>query len=151
MFDFLFALFLSSFFYELNDVLICMHDKPVTQLKRLSSITGRVLCLSFALACSASSTVQAGKRVGIVIGNTQYKTSPLINPRNDAMAMSHFLRAQGFDVNEFLDLPTQQISELSDVVRRKVDSDTTLVVFYAGHGMQIEGRNYLPSPDAGVY
>jgi hypothetical protein len=94
--------------------------------------------------------VQTGKRVGIVIGNTQYKTSPLINPRNDAMAMSRFLRAHGFDVSEFLDLPSQQISNLSDVVRRKVDSDTTLVVFYAGHGMQIEGRNYLPSPDASL-
>ena len=94
--------------------------------------------------------MQAGKRVGIVIGNTQYKTSPLINPRNDAMAMSRFLRAQGFDVSEFLDLPTNQISDLSEVVRRKVDSDTTLVVFYAGHGMQIEGRNYLPSPDASL-
>ncbi len=97
-----------------------------------------------------ASAVQSGKRVGIVIGNTQYKTSPLINPRNDAMAMSRFLRAHGFDVSEFLDLPTQQISDLSDVVRRKVDSDTTLVVFYAGHGMQIEGRNYLPSPDASL-
>ena len=94
--------------------------------------------------------MQAEKRVGIVIGNTQYKTSPLINPRNDAMAMSRFLRSQGFDVSEFLDLPTKQISDLSDVVRRKVDSDTTLVVFYAGHGMQIEGRNYLPSPDASL-
>ncbi len=94
--------------------------------------------------------MQAGKRVGIVIGNTQYKTSPLINPRNDAIAMSRFLRTQGFDVSEFLDLPAKQISDLSDVVRRKVDSDTTLVVFYAGHGMQIEGRNYLPSPDASL-
>jgi hypothetical protein len=150
MFNFLFARFLSSFFYELNDVLIYMQHKPVTPLKRLSSIAGRVLCFSFVLACSASSAMQAGKRVGIVIGNTQYKTSPLINPRNDAMAMSRFLRSQGFDVSEFLDLPTQQISELSDVVRRKVDSDTTLVVFYAGHGMQIEGRNYLPSPDASL-
>jgi hypothetical protein len=127
-----------------------MRFTPVTPHKRLSWLAGRVLCVCFALVCSASSAVQTGKRVGIVIGNTQYKTSPLINPRNDAMAMSRFLRSHGFDVSEFLDLPTQQISNLSDVVRRKVDSDTTLVVFYAGHGMQIEGRNYLPSPDASL-
>ena len=127
-----------------------MHDRPVTPLKRLGPLVGGVLCLCFALACSASSAMQTEKRVGIVIGNTQYETSPLINPRNDAMAMSRFLRAQGFDVSEFLDLQTQQIADLSDVVRRKVDSDTTLVVFYAGHGIQIEGRNYLPSPDASL-
>jgi len=127
-----------------------MQDRPVTPLKRLGPLVGGVLCLYFALACSASSAMQTEKRVGIVIGNTQYETSPLINPRNDAMAMSRFLRAQGFDVSEFLDLQTQQIADLSDVVRRKVDSDTTLVVFYAGHGMQIEGRNYLPSPDASL-
>ena len=117
---------------------------------RLGSLAGRAICLCFAFVCSASGAMQTEKRVGIVIGNTQYKTSPLTNPRNDAMAMSRFLRSQGFDVSEFLDLPTKQISDLSDVVRRKVDSDTTLVVFYAGHGMQIEGRNYLPSPDASL-
>ncbi len=127
-----------------------MRDSPATLHKPLIWFAGRVICLCLVLACSMASAVQSGKRVGIVIGNTQYKTSPLINPRNDAMAMSRFLRAHGFDVSEFLDLPTQQISDLSDVVRRKVDSDTTLVVFYAGHGMQIEGRNYLPSPDASL-
>jgi hypothetical protein len=127
-----------------------MRDRLANLLKHLGSIAGQVLCLCIAFACSASSATQAEKRVGIVIGNTQYKTSPLINPRNDAMAMSRFLRSQGFDVSEFLDLPTKQISDLSDVVRRKVDSDTTLVVFYAGHGIQIDGRNYLPSPDASL-
>ena len=96
-----------------------MQDKPLTPLKRLGSLAARVLCLCFALACSVSSATQAGKRVGIVIGNTHYKISPLTNPRNDAMAMSRFLRSQGFDVSEFLDIQTQQISNLSDVVRRK--------------------------------
>ena len=87
---------------------------------RLGSLAGRAICLCFAFVCSASGAMQTEKRVGIVIGNTQYKTSPLTNPRNDAMAMSRFLRSQGFDVSEFLDLPTKQISDLSDVVRRKV-------------------------------
>lgn len=132
------------------DILKDPIDWPVTSVKRLGLRVGRVVCLCFAIVCSVSSGMQAEKRVGIVIGNTQYKTSPLINPRNDAMAMSRLLRAQGFDVSEFLDLQTQQIADLSDVVRRKVDSETTLVVFYAGHGMQIEGRNYLPSPDASL-
>lgn len=127
-----------------------MRDTPAFIFKHYCSLAVRVIGLFFALACTNSWAMQPGKRVGIVVGNTQYKTSPLINPRNDAMAMSRFLRAHGFDVTEFLDLQTQQISELSDVVRRKVDSDTTLVVFYAGHGMQIEGRNYLPSPDASL-
>lgn len=127
-----------------------MRGTPAFIVKHCGSLVGGVIGLFFALACATSWAMQPGKRVGIVVGNTQYKTSPLVNPRNDAMAMSRFLRAHGFDVTEFLDLQTQQISELSDVVRRKVDSDTTLVVFYAGHGMQIEGRNYLPSPDASL-
>lgn len=127
-----------------------MPDTHFTLPKRLIVLVGRVICFCFAIACSASIAMQSGKRIGIVVGNTQYKTSPLVNPRNDAIAMSRLLRAHGFDVSEFLDLPTHQISDLSDVVRRKVDSDTTLVVFYAGHGMQIDGQNYLPSPDASL-
>lgn len=125
-----------------------MRDTPAASLLR--TLTSLALCLICALVCPASRATQTDKRVGVVIGNTAYKTSPLLNPRNDAIAMSRFLRAQGFDVNEFLDLQTRQIAELSEVIRRKVDSDTTLVVFYAGHGMQLEGRNYLPSPDASL-
>lgn len=127
-----------------------MCNVPAGQAPFLRQLATCLLFLLLALASSTSSAQQMGKRVGIVVGNNEYKTSPLSNPRNDATSMTHFLRANGFDVSEFLNLQTRQIPDLSEVVRRKVDSDTTLVVFYAGHGMQVEGRNYLPSPDASL-
>ncbi len=116
----------------------------------LRTLLGGLFGLWLALSVLTAQAAPVEKRVGIVIGNTHYKSSPLVNPRNDAIAMAKFMRTHGFEVSEFLDLPSGQIPQLKEVIRSKVDSNTTFVLFYAGHGMQVEGRNYLPSPDASL-
>jgi Caspase domain len=87
-------------------------------------------------------------RVAIVIGNASYSKSLLLNPRNDAVAVARRLRDHHFEVSEFHDLRSSQLPELHRLIRDKVGRHTTFVFFYAGHGMQVDGVNYLPNPDA---
>lgn len=88
-------------------------------------------------------------RVAFVIGNAAYSGSnKLINPVNDAKAVSSALRDQGFDVSEFTDLGKQQVNELRQQIEKRVKRNTVLFFYYAGHGVQVEGRNYLVPVDA---
>lgn len=92
----------------------------------------------------------AEKRVALVVGNSAYQhVRPLANPANDAEAMSSMFKSAGFDVVEFRrDLTTadmrRALRDFSDQVR---DADVA-VVYYAGHGVEIEGTNYLVPVDA---
>ncbi len=92
--------------------------------------------------------VQANERIALVIGNAAYPEAPLVNPINDARAMAQKLRGFGFDVVEAVDadLETMQTSVL-DFMQR-ITTDSTVLVYYAGHGIQANGRNYLIPVDA---
>jgi len=97
----------------------------------------------------AASAVQAQasapkRRLALVIGNAQYAQAPLANPENDARLMASTLGSLGFEVDLRLNLKTRDFKRvLRDFGRRMDDDDLSLVFFYAGHGMQIERRNYL--------
>ena len=92
----------------------------------------------------------AEKRVALVIGNGTYdKAGRLANPTNDAKAISGMLQSAGFDnvaLYENLGIrPMRQaINEFADLAR---DADTA-VVYYSGHGMEVNGINYLIPVDA---
>lgn len=91
-------------------------------------------------------------RVALVIGNAAYSQAPLQNPVNDADAMAGLLGSAGFLVDKRTDV-TQQgmlsaIEQFGEAVRR---SETRLAIFYyAGHGAQLDWRNYLLPVDARV-
>jgi hypothetical protein len=93
---------------------------------------------------------QAEKRVALVIGNSAYvKVPALPNPANDAKAIGALLTKAGFDVVQTktdLDLASMRraLRDFSDVAR---EADIA-VVFYAGHGMELNGMNYLVPVDA---
>jgi uncharacterized caspase-like protein len=80
----------------------------------------------------------------LVIGNSDYKTiSKLSNPENDANAISELLTKFNFSVIKSIDRnKTQFLADISNFQKTAKDSDIT-IFFYAGHGVQIEGRNYL--------
>jgi formylglycine-generating enzyme required for sulfatase activity len=92
----------------------------------------------------------AEKRVALVIGNSAYQRVPLLsNPARDADATSAMLKSAGFNVVEFKhDLGVNEmrraLRDFSDDVR---DADVA-IVYYAGHGMEIDGINYLIPVDA---
>jgi Caspase domain len=93
----------------------------------------------------------AENRVALVIGESNYHVvTPLPNPANDARAMSDLLRDAGFEVTTAADLSQKQINEQVGDFAAKVAAkgpDTVALVFYAGHGMQIDGENYLVPVD----
>jgi len=89
------------------------------------------------------------RRVALVIGNADYKVGPLANPVNDADAMATAFSALGFDrvlLRKNLGIEGFR-TVLSEVARESVGAEVA-VVFYAGHGTERDGRNYLIPVDA---
>ena len=89
----------------------------------------------------------AENRVALVIGQSAYRAvTALPNPANDARAMSQLLADAGFDVTSAADLSQnemrQKVGEFAAKVAAK-GPDTVALVFYAGHGLQIDGENFL--------
>lgn len=89
------------------------------------------------------------RRVALVIGNGAYEyAGRLDNPVNDAKDITAALEAHGFDVVLGLDVGKQQFeAKLKDYVRKLPGADAA-VFFYAGHGLQVSGQNYLLPVDA---
>jgi hypothetical protein len=89
----------------------------------------------------------AESRVALVIGQSNYRSVvALPNPANDAKAMSQMLGDAGFEVLSAADLSQNEMREkVSDFAARVAAKgpDTVALVFYAGHGLQIDGENYL--------
>ena len=84
------------------------------------------------------------KRIALVVGNSQYPKVPLDNPVNDARLIAGNLRKLGFDVNLQLNVGVLQFRRaLREFARMVQQDDAIAVLYYAGHGVQIDGRNYL--------
>jgi hypothetical protein len=106
--------------------------------------------LLFAAALLLCQPAWAGNRVALVIGNSTYKNAPLLlNPVNDAAIVAATLKNAGFDVVETrLDLQVADMRRtLRDFADQVRDADVA-VVYYAGHGIELEGTNYLIPTDA---
>ena len=87
-------------------------------------------------------------RHALVIGNAAYAQSPLRNPRNDALAMAEKLAQLQWSVTPVLDADEQRMrAALTEFGKRLHDGDDALL-YYAGHGVQINGINYLVPVDA---
>lgn len=92
----------------------------------------------------------AAKKVALVVGNSNYSEAPLRNPVNDARAVARQLRAKGFDVLLKENVTKAQFGEaVADFGEKLAEGDTALF-FYAGHGLQVQGRNYLVPVDARI-
>ena len=91
----------------------------------------------------------AQKRVALVVGNSAYvHATALANPVNDANDMTSALESAGFEVIAGLDLDKRAFdARVREFSRALVDAETGLL-FYAGHGLQVSGRNYLVPVDA---
>jgi len=93
-------------------------------------------------------------RLALVIGNSDYQFSPLPNPVNDAALMAATLRAVGFEVFEHTDLNRRDMKRAFSDFGAKLeegDDNTVGLIFYAGHGVQIGGENYLIPVGTQIY
>lgn len=107
-------------------------------------------CLLLMLVCINSYAQQSETRVALVIGNSTYKAAPLKNPTNDAKDMATKLKGMGFTVIERHNLTVKQIGSTLREFRSKLTPGSVALVFFAGHGLQINGENYLPAVDADI-
>ena len=100
--------------------------------------------LAIAALFAFTAGAQAEKRVALVIGNSSYQhTAPLKNPRSDAEDMTAALKRLGFEVISGYDLDDRGMSQRVRDFARSLDGAETALFFYAGHGMQAKGQNYL--------
>lgn len=91
-------------------------------------------------------------RVALVVGNDEYPRSPLANAVNDARAVADLLRTAGFRVDLRTDTPRDALTKGVEAFGAAIaSSQAKLAVFYyAGHGVQLDWRNYLVPVDANV-
>jgi len=92
----------------------------------------------------------AQKRIALVIGNSKYPNAPLKNPANDARDMAGALRRLGFQVIEKTDVTQKEMNRAITQFGEKLSADSITIFFYAGHGMQVRGKNYLIPIDAQI-
>lgn len=109
-----------------------------------------LLFIAVSLFATLPQAQQTETRVALVIGNSAYKNSPLKNPVNDAADISGRLKEFGFSVIERNNLTTKQIGGTLREFRSKLTPGSVALVFYAGHGVTIKGKNYLPAVDAEI-
>lgn len=106
---------------------------------------------ALAVLSLAAAPGYAETRIALVIGNSDYAVAPLKNPANDADLMTRTLREVGFEVHEYRDVGRRDLTRaFYDFERRlrNAGDDTVAIVYFAGHGAQLGGENYLIPVDA---
>ena len=105
------------------------------------------------LVVTASAGAQATReeaRIALVIGNSAYRESPLRNPVNDVRAMAQRLRELGFTVLAHENATKRTMEAAIIEFGRRLAEGGVGAFYYAGHGLQVRGRNYLVPVDAEI-
>ena len=95
--------------------------------------------------------VRSERRIALVIGNGAYTNAPTLkNPPNDARDMAATLKALGFDVTSGINTNQRDMKRLIREFGQKLKAGGSGLFYYAGHGVQSKGRNYLIPVDADI-
>ena len=108
--------------------------------------TRAAICLFLLFFAGAAFAQNTKNRVALVIGNAAYKRAALANPVNDAKLMAEGLKAQGFEVSASYDASQSGMKRAVQTFAaslRERGKDGVAFIFYAGHGVQVKGENYL--------
>ena len=121
----------------------------VKQMHGMRAVRSFVVAVLATVVLALPAVVLADGRVALVVGNGTYAhIGRLPNPDNDAADMSAALRRLGFEVTTEFDADRVELTEaLRAFTRRSAGADVSLV-FYAGHGIEMDGVNYLVPVDA---
>lgn len=131
-------------------------SKSFLASKSLLACKSVLTFMSLVLAAWSASAVTASAqdRFALVIGNSQYKNvSPLTNPGRDATAVSALLKDAGFEVTAATDLDKTSMSRAIRFFTNQISGkpeNTVALIYYAGHGLQVDGENFLIPVDATV-
>ena len=133
--------------------LIPRHGRGAEFTASLAALVFAVL-IAFLWSPQAAAQIAAPighDRVALVIGNSTYRNVPALpNPANDAFAMSDSLRRLGFVVQEGIDLDAAGMASTLRTFGAMAANADVALVFYAGHGIQVDGQNFLLPVDAAL-
>ncbi len=115
----------------------------ILSLNRLAMIKKIAFLLLLLLVCAMN--VHSGqKRIALVVGNSDYKNSPLKNPLNDARDMAAHLQSLGFSVTKLINADKRAMDQAIRMFAKKLNQQGSIGLFYfAGHGLQVNNQNYL--------
>ncbi len=114
-----------------------------------TGLAAAAILISILMLGIANASAATGKRVALVIGNSAYEHAPaLVNPANDAADMAQSLREIGFTVVEGLDQGNRGMREKMREFANELRGAEVGMIYYAGHGLQVNGQNYLAPIDA---
>ncbi len=101
----------------------------------------------------ASESVGKGSRLALIIGNGHYPdaSEPLAQPINDARALTGALRRDGFDVDVVEDAGKDDMTRAIDRLKSKIKSDSVVMLFFGGYGVQIGRESYMIPVDATIW
>ncbi len=105
-----------------------------------------IVCFAFLSVVTGAFAEEAHNRVALVIGNSAYHRAPLANPVNDARLIAAKLKAQGFEVFDSYDAGQRDMKRAVQTFAatlRERGKNAVAFIFYAGHGVQVKGENYL--------
>jgi uncharacterized caspase-like protein len=116
-------------------------------MRRLAIFVAAVIA-----ACCASGSALADKRVALVIGNSNYQNvATLTNPSNDAASVTEMLKKASFDVVESRrDLKYMEMRRALRDFTDKARGADIAVIYFAGHGLEVDGTNYVVPVDAAL-
>jgi len=122
----------------------------VINSKIKEEVNNEVITPNSQVVVSGEILIPTEKRIALIIGNSDYKIAPLVNPLNDATMMTSELKKLGFEVNTVKNGSQNQmkqaISKFGELLAK--DKNTVGLFYYAGHGIQMKGKNYLVPSDA---
>ncbi len=90
-----------------------------------------------------ASVPKGQKRIALVIGNNEYKESPLRNPTHDAEDIANVLQGLGFTVQMKINADQRQMEEAVKEFAREIQNGDVGLFYFSGHGVQVGGDNYL--------
>ena len=120
------------------------------QRRRCITAFGFAAVAPLLAATAKAAHAAAASRMALVIGNANYKVGSLKNPVNDAKAVADSLRALGFDVMQRENASLREMLDAFQQFSIQGQTAEVRVVYYAGHGVQVKGRNYLLPVDTEI-
>ncbi|MEM7208687.1 MAG: caspase family protein [Pseudomonadota bacterium] len=111
---------------------------------RLSQGLVSILALYLLTGISGLAVAEEAPRYALVIGNSDYRHTPLKNPLNDAVDVAEVLRDLNYDVTLATNLDPKRLARAVAKFYRAIESENAISIFYyAGHAVQVDSTNYL--------
>lgn len=106
-----------------------------------------------AVGLETTQSIPNSSRLALVIGNGHYPDagSPLRQPINDARAVTHALRQDGFDVDVVEDATRDDMTRAVERLKNKIKPDSTVMLYFGGYGVQVGRQSFMIPVDAAIW